>query len=63
GRFLVRFSPFHLLSGADGPAYFDETRLLSRRELMALFPGARLVVERVLGIPKSYLVFGGERAW
>jgi hypothetical protein len=63
GRFLVRFSPFQLLSGSDGPAYFDETRLLSRRELMALFPGARLVVERVLGIPKSYLVFGGERAW
>ena len=60
GRALVRISPFHLLSGADGPAYFDETRLLSRRELMALFPGARLVVERVMGIPKSYLVFGGE---
>lgn len=59
GRIVVRVSPFHLLSGANGPKYFDETRLLSKRELMALFPSGQLVVERVFGIPKSYLVFGG----
>lgn len=59
GRQLVRLSPFHLLSGANGPSYFDETRLLSKRELAELFPGGRLVEEKVLGIPKSQLVFGG----
>lgn len=58
GRVLVRFSPFHLLSGADGPKYFDETRLLGRAELLGLFPSARLVVERTMLIPKSYLLFG-----
>jgi hypothetical protein len=55
----VRVSPFHLLSDGDGPSYFDETQLLTRRELTALFPGGRLVEEKVLGIPKSQLVFGG----
>lgn len=60
GRKLVRFSPFHLLTDADGPTYFDETRLLRRKELMALFPGGRLVDEKLLGVPKSQLVFGGE---
>lgn len=59
GRMAVRLSPFHLLSDGDGPRYFDETRLLSRTELAALFPGGRLVEERVLGIPKSQLMFGG----
>ncbi len=59
GRQVVRLSPFHLLSDADGPTYFDETRLLSKRELADLFPGGRLVEEKVLGIPKSQLVFGG----
>ncbi|MEQ8409947.1 MAG: class I SAM-dependent methyltransferase [Erythrobacter sp.] len=60
GRQVVRVSPFHLLSNADGPTYFDETRLLARRELVDLFPGGRLIEERVLGIPKSQLMFGGE---
>ncbi len=58
GRALVHLSPFHLLSGSDGPAYFDETRLLRKAELEGLFPHGCLVTERLLAIPKSYLVFG-----
>lgn len=59
GRQVVRVSPFHLLSDGDGPRYFDETQLLTPKELTALFPGGRLIEEKVLGIPKSLLVFGG----
>lgn len=61
GRQVVRLSPFHLLSGSDGPSYFDQTRLLNREELVALFPGGRLIEEKVLGIPKSQLIIGGAR--
>lgn len=32
-------------------------RLLSRRELRKLFPGCRIRAERVLGWPKSYIVW------
>ncbi len=60
GREVVRISPFHLLSDGNGPRYFDETRLLARKELVALFPTGRLVEEKLFGIPKSQLVFGGE---
>lgn len=35
----------------------EETRVLSRRQLEHLFPGAEAHVERFLGIPKSYAVF------
>lgn len=34
-----------------------EIRLLSRRELAALFPGCRIRTERFLGWPKSYVVW------
>lgn len=34
----------------------QDTRLLARRDLEALFPGCRIDCERVLGIPKSYIV-------
>lgn len=34
-------------------------RLLTRRELMALFPGAEIVEERLLGLVKSFVVRGG----
>lgn len=58
GRALVPLSPFGLLSGVDTRAYFDQTQLLPRGELQGYFPGASLEVERLAGIPKSYLVFG-----
>ena len=36
-----------------------ETRLLTKHELSILFPGAALLEERVLGVPKSFSVYGG----
>lgn len=57
-RKLVRVSPFHLLTDADGQKYFDETLLLPRSEFAAYFPSARIEVERFAGIPKSMLAFG-----
>ena len=32
-------------------------RLLSRREMEAMFPGARILTERFCGLPKSYVAF------
>lgn len=58
GRKVVRFSPFHFLTNADGPSYFDETQLLPREEFASYFPGAKIEVERFAGIPKSMLAFG-----
>ena len=59
GRRLARVSPWRLLTRSSGPQcdeYFDETRLLSRRELERLFPDGFVRVERVLGLPKSYVL-------
>jgi ubiquinone/menaquinone biosynthesis C-methylase UbiE len=36
--------------------FLDGIRLLTKRELQALFPGCTIVVERFVGIPKSYVV-------
>lgn len=63
GRRLARVSPWRLLAHADGPradAYFADTQLLGKRELRRLFPGATIVVERFLGMPKSYIVVVGQ---
>jgi hypothetical protein len=42
-------------------AFLDSTRLLTRRELMQLFPGCTIRQERVLGLVKSYVVTRGPR--
>lgn len=34
----------------------DSARLLRRRELLILFPSARIIRERILGMPKSLIV-------
>ncbi len=36
--------------------FLDSTRLLTRRELVELFPGCEITEERVLGLVKSYMV-------
>jgi hypothetical protein len=38
------------------------TTVVHKRELKRLFPGARILVERVWGIPKSYIVVSRHRA-
>lgn len=35
-----------------------EIRLLSKKELKRLFPGCRIITERFLGLPKSFIVIG-----
>ncbi len=37
----------------------DSVRLLSRRELMELFPGGRIFEEKLLGLTKSFAVYDG----
>jgi hypothetical protein len=39
--------------------YVREVRLLTRRDLALLFPGATIVPERLLGLVKSWVVMGG----
>lgn len=42
--------------------FLDCTRLLTRAELVQLFPGCEITEERVLGLVKSYMVWRGARA-
>lgn len=63
GRRLARISPWRFLSHADRMGtdeYFDHTQLLGKRELARLYPGATIVVEWFLGMPKSYVVVAGS---
>ena len=56
---LIKVSPWRLLSRPDESTireYWWGTRLLDSKELQALFPGTRIVGERVLGLTKSYYV-------
>lgn len=54
-RKLVPLSPFAMLGRGkvNAPAYFDETKLLPRKELQAYFPNATIHTERFAGMPKS----------
>ena len=59
GRRLARVSPWRLMTRSSArqcDQYFDETRLLGKRELERLFPDGFVRVERVLGLPKSYVL-------
>jgi hypothetical protein len=40
----------------------EQVRLLTRRELQALFPDASIHVERFAGVPKSYVAYGVAEA-
>ncbi len=56
---LIKLSPWRLLSRPDAATiheYWWGTRLLGSAELQTLFPGTRIVAERVLGLTKSYYV-------
>ena len=59
GRQLARVSLWRILSRsniAQTDQYFDGTQLLARRELQRHFPRGRIVVERFLRMPKSYVL-------
>lgn len=59
GRWIARISPWRLMTRSTTSqcdAYFDETRLLTKRELRSLFPDGAIHVERILGLPKSYVI-------
>jgi glycosyltransferase involved in cell wall biosynthesis len=42
-------------SAEDAESIVDSARLLSQRQVRALFPNARIIRERVLGLPKSLI--------
>lgn len=44
---------------AAAKAEVDSIQLLTRREFAALFPGARVHVEKLWGLPKSFVAYGG----
>jgi SAM-dependent methyltransferase len=48
-----------LRAPAEARRAVEEIRLLGARELRRLFPGAPLYRERVLGLTKSYVAYGG----
>jgi hypothetical protein len=56
---MARFTVWRILRHPT-PAQIEERvaelRLLNRRELLGLFPGARLIVEKWAGLPKSLIV-------
>jgi hypothetical protein len=61
---LLRHRALGWYSRIDDPAealqIAKSIRLLTRRELVALFPDGRLVREKFAGFTKSYSVYGGE---
>jgi hypothetical protein len=49
-------------SRADAAAVVHSIQLLRRRQLELLFPNSDIYVERVLGLPKSFVAHGGWRS-
>lgn len=63
GLWMARVSPWRILSRSSLETtrrYFGGTRLLTKREVQRLFPDATIHVERVLGLPKSYVAIAGS---
>ena len=58
GRQIVPISPFAVFSKVDAKQYFDDTQLLTKRELTEYFPGCEVVTEALAGLPKSNIAFG-----
>lgn len=59
-RRLVRLTPWawiHRPSREMADDLIDELRLLTRDEMVELFPGCQLIVERFLGLPRSYIAY------
>ena len=57
--FRARISPRRLPDPVAARRAVTEIRLLGPRELQQLFPGAELFRERVLGLTKSLIAYGG----
>lgn len=60
-KLLRNFTLWRLITrpGQEYCARFHaEVRLLSKAEMAELFPGARIVTERFLGLPKSLIAIG-----
>jgi hypothetical protein len=49
----TKFSRLKKWSSAEASQYIAEIRLLNAQEMKALFPGASLLKEKVLGLTKS----------
>ncbi|GAH54453.1 unnamed protein product, partial [marine sediment metagenome] len=54
-HWLSFWSWFWHASREESEALVDEIRLLSKREMEELFPDCRIVTERFLLMPKSYI--------
>ena len=58
GKLIRHFSVWGLVtrpSAAQVQAFLSEVRLLSRREMEALFPDCDIIAEKVAGLSKSYI--------
>ncbi len=60
-RFSIGFYP-RAKTLDEAMSYFEDAILLDRRRMEALFPDARLVKERYLGLTKSFVVIRDGRA-
>jgi ubiquinone/menaquinone biosynthesis C-methylase UbiE len=59
GRYFVKISPWAILAGRTSiqqDSYFSEVNLLSKRNLINLFPTKDIRAERFMGFPKAWLV-------
>jgi SAM-dependent methyltransferase len=61
GRNMACITPYAWKFGHQASVvFFDQTKLLTRRQLQSLFPRATLFTERFMGLPKSHLAVGDQ---